>query len=370
MAIYVAGIGMIYLCRVWCNEYLKRCTKEFAQKIFVFGSFSFLFMISALRSLNVGLDTVSYAKVFYKIQQHSFLDILSSLYCERVEFGYAFLNKLIGCIIPHHRAIIVVCSFVVCYGMAYYIYKYVEHNWSCTAIILFASMGLYLSSLNITRQIMALVLHLNAWGAFQKKKNGWALVLSLIGVSFHILSFVFFVVYLVYICRNNKKLVGVFLIICVLVMLSYRPIIELFSKITNAFSYLDNSKKRISVNGIKGLWMLEILLCVYFFLCYFCPDKIKRLLPSEGVLNLSDLICVPAFSIFYIILTIIGTKFNYFDRLGLFFLPFCMHLFINAGKVIKEKIPRLYHIYLVSMHICFVIYFLLGSRSYVYQFGI
>ena len=367
--IYILGIALIYAIKYCCDnvECIANKGKQFAGALFVYASFSVLFFISALRGYGVGIDTQHYVDKFLLIQNYSFGEILSSLYTERVEFGYALLNKILGCIFGTPRAIIVANSAIVCYGMAKYTYRY--SNASHIAVILFVCSGVFLHSLNITRQIMACVMMINAWGALTYKQYWKSALWYLAGVSFHVTSIVFAVVYFYYLFRENKKLVFITFSISMLLAMFYRPILALISHFVTSIGYLDNAKDKVSAGGIWLVWMIELLLSAFFIASYYLDKKTwSKININIRIIDSASLICVPIFVVYYIVFTYIGTQFNYMDRFGLYFMLFTIPLFINFGKVADKNWGKYSIIYWVGLQICFIGYFALSIQATQYQY--
>ena len=95
--------------------------------------------------------------------------------------------------------------------------------------------------------------------------------------------------------------------------------------------------------------------------------KVALAAPSGPITSL----CVPVFSALYVIFSFLGTSFNYLDRFGIYFLPFCALLFVDFGKRLQEQSVLLARVYRVGLHVCFVAYFVLFATNlphYVYSF--
>lgn len=369
--VYTALIGMLYLCKLYCVKVWTPVDRELSRRVCIIGSFTVLFLFAAFRGLTVGIDTLNYVEKFELIRSHSFLDILTSLYTERIEFGYALLNKLVSLIIPSSRAVIILSAGLICAGMAHAILRYTDED--ITPVMLFVCSGLYLASFNVTRQVLACVLLFNAWGALTEKRYKLSLGLWFAAFSCHLFSVCFAAVYFFWFFRRNKRLVTAAFLISLVMCLNYQFFIDILASLTNAFSYLDNSRPKTSAGGIWALWAVELGLCAFFSLYYYAFKPVNRILPMPQELRTHEnFICIPIFVIYYVLFSYLGTRFNYLDRIGLFFQPFMIPLFLSGGKFLRSWNPVLHKIYLVGMHVCFVFYFFLTARAdqYYYLFVI
>lgn len=369
--VYTTLIGMLYLCKLYCARVWDHVDRELSRRVCIIGSVTVLFLFAAFRGLTVGIDTLNYVEKFELIRRYSIADILTSLYTERIEFGYALLNKLVSLFIPNARAVIILSAALICYGMAYAIWRYTDED--ITPVILFVCSGLYLASFNVTRQVLACVLLFNAWGALTQKQYRRSLILWFAAFSCHVFSIVFAAVYFFWFFRGNKKLVTAVFLVSLVVSINYQFFIDILASLTSAFSYLDNSRPKTSAGGIWALWALELMICGFFALYYYAFKPVNRFLSMPQKLRSSEnFICIPIFVVYYVLFSYLGTRFNYLDRIGLFFQPFMILLFLNAGKFLKSWSPVLHKIYLVGMHVCFVFYFFLTARAdqYYYLFVI
>lgn len=363
--VYIAGVFSIYLCKFYCQ---KRLIENDARKVCIIFSFSVLCLISALRGFDVGIDTHNYAEKFNLIQKYTWAEILSSFYTERMEIGYALLNKLVGVFSSEPRSIIIVNSCIICYAMAYFVYHFTDSD--CTAIMLFICTELYFFSFNIMRQMIAVILLMNAWGLLKQKKYRWSLVLFFLCISIHVMSIIFAAVYFFYFIHDNKKLVAVTFFASLLIVANYRVILSFIDNYTDIYSYLDNSHNKVRARGIWALWAVELIISAGFLVSYLKSEKsfIQSLIKNCSVDGV-NLICVPIFVVYYILFTYLGTQFNYLDRIGVFFMPFTIILFLDFGKAIRARSQLLYNVYLTGLHVCFLMYFLLIIQNEQYQYS-
>ena len=299
--IYIVGLILIYLCKLSCSKMLviTHRSVDFSRKVCIYVAFTILFIISALRGYDVGIDTQNYATKFRIIQEYSLGYVFTNFYTERVEFGYAIICRVLGMVFKNPRIMIIVSSAIVNYGMARYIYRYTESD--VVGVVLYICSGVFLHSLNITRQVMACVMLMNAWGSLTHKKYAESISWFFVGFSFHVTSIVFAVSYFFYFCRYNKKVMGWAFSISMVLAVLFKPIIRIASLVVDTFSYLDNSQNRVSAGGLWAVWIVELLIATYFVLSYSKSRKM-RIHPDKGKkpIECEEMICIPFFVVFYI----------------------------------------------------------------------
>lgn len=368
--IYVALILLIYITYFILWK-VQKLPNEAKRKIFIGISFSLMFLLAALRDPSVGTDTANYMNKFELIHDHTFAEIFSSFFCERVEIGYALINKVVGLIWNDPRAILIVNAAIIYFCMSYFIYNYLDSEHDLTSVLLFVCSGMFFYSFNVARQVIACVILLNAWGLLKEKKYVKSVLCFLLSITFHITAVCFIVAYIIYFIRNKRILAVCALVLGGLVAIFYKPIIKIFSQIIPIYRF-NNENPKTSVGGIILVWFVEAVIILIYLACYFfgkhIPDKFIKGANDIPVLNS---FVVPVYVAVYIITTFLGSKFNYFDRFGIYFLPFCIPMFENFGMIVKdnfglitkEKSEILYKVYVVGLQVCFIALFMLDAFS-------
>ena len=148
-----------------------------------------LFLTAALRSFSVGGDLENYIPAFKNIGSLPWVEIFTYPW----EYGYILLNKIIYSCSTDERWLLISVSFFVVTGYMCYIYRYSKICW--LSLFLFVALGYYCTSLSMLRQSLAIVCVLNSiryvidgnW----KKNICWIIL----GMSFHITSVIFFLLY-------------------------------------------------------------------------------------------------------------------------------------------------------------------------------
>ncbi len=372
--IYAIVIALIYLAKIVYDR-IPSLSDVWRKRLFVITAFAVLFVVCAFRDDGLGIDTLNYMRKYTKLSCYSFGDIFSSFYSERVEIGFALLNKVLSLFFASPRTIIVASAFLFCVGAGHFVYRYADD--ALTMVILIACSGTYLYTFNIIRQMIACAILMNAWGLLTEKRYKASFVLFALSATFHVTSLIFALVYVFYFMRERKKAVTVTLVVGSLLALNYRPILRLLGTFISSFSYLDNSQQRVSAGGIWAVWGIEMtIILLYLFYYYFAEKPLgKRTLGKlrhspVGVSSVESM-CIPVYASLYIVFSFIGTLFNYMDRFGVYFLPFSMLLLLQFGNRIKEQSPHVYRVYYIGLHVCYVIYFLLFATNLEhYRYGL
>lgn len=337
--------------------------------IFIGGSFLLMFILTAFRSYSVGADTENYLTKFQEIRALPFKALFDNFFTARVEIGYALLNKIIGLFTGNYRFVLVINALIVYVGMFFYAYYSCDTKDDLTLIILFVCTGLLFYTFNIMRQMIAIVFLLNSWMLLKKRKWVWSGVLFAISLTFHISALSFGAVYLLYFLKKNRNATACIFGFGFVLLLLLRPIIKLLSKALPMYRfYADHALT--TAGGIWAVWTIQILIIAFFWFYYFDDKRFVSIFgkPSKS-LSETESFCIPAFTLIYIIFVSLGTRLNYMERIGIYFLPFCIPLFCNFEAFLREKSLLLQKIYKIGMHTGFIGYLLLTVFSSTYKYS-
>lgn len=311
-------------------------------------------MIAAFRNISVGADTAHYAKLYINICDSSWAEIFSSFKYQGQEIGWNILSKLVSLISNNYYLLQIITSAIFCFGF----YPFIKKN-STNAVLamsVFLGTELYLYSFNIARQMIAVMLVANAWDKLREEKAREFFFLVALACTFHVTSAIFLIVYLVYKLWPYKK-THKYLVMCVIfVGIFYQKILEFFTPILQDYynynNYLVNERLKQTAGLVVLFWIVIVFLSLYLII------KGKN---DEDQASVSGL-----FAIFYVIMSLVGLKFNYMDRIGVYFLPFLIPMFDE----IQYKIKNIYlaKTYMVSAIICFLIYFILSTQTAQYLY--
>lgn len=357
--IYAAILVSIYVAYFLPTRF-PRLPENVRRRWFITVSCVRLCTVCALRGVNVGTDMASYLEKFKTLREYPWHHVLTHWYSERVEIGFAVLSKAVGTITANPYAVMIVSAVIIFVGLGVFLYRESDDPLLCTIVL--ACCGWYLYTFNITRQMIAGVLLLAAWSALTRRHYLRSALWFCAALLFHVTAAVFLLAYLIYALRRHRTAITVTLGVGGCLALLHPLLLGVIASFTDAFSYLNNSREPIRAGGIWAIWIVELGIIALFLLYYY--SRRTRIPETESL-------CIPIFSGLYILFAILGTSFNNLDRFGVYFLPFCALLFDNFGKRLRERSVRLYRVYRIGLHVCFVVFFLLFATRlphYRYEF--
>ena len=201
--------------------------------------------------------------------------------------------------------------------------------------------------------MLASMLVANSWIFLKKGKNKISILYILVASTFHITALIFMVAYIIYFFRYNKRIIRLIPLVIIIGALNFD---RLFPFITRYFTYYHNyyaNEKVVQTAGFVWIiWIIVLLIAA------------RIIYIAKGTNTEHSIAAI--FSMIWVVCNIIGLSFNYFERLGLYFIPFVSVMFSFSGNYIKSRLVR--KIYLNGMTIAFIIYFLLSASSKQYLY--
>ena len=323
--------------------------------IYLFIYFLFAALIMGLRSVQVGADTAHYEALYNRIVATKWQDIFANLHgikFDTLEIGFVVFAKLSGQIVNNYYFFQLIVAIIYCFSMMFFFKDDVDSTILLTTV--FLGSGLYLTAFNLSRQMLAVAFTSLCWKSLYKGKNIQALAMIVLAVTIHVSSIVFAVAFLVYMIRKKKYLLYTAIFLGIIAAMNYEAVIRFVNVYFDVYSgYVSNNRHLLEMRFSILLYGIILILAIYMLVAKKF-DSIERI--------------YAAFSVAYVVCIFIGLKFNYFDRIGIYFMPFTVLLMDTVGKKIYSKDYAL--IYKIGVVICYTIYFLLSSNStqYAYHF--
>lgn len=316
------------------------------KSVFTFGVLSLCAVVMGLRNVTVGVDTSSYKEIFDLVSDTSTTKLLQGYYFQSIEIGYILLMKISSIWMDNYYFFQIIVAVLFCFGMRQFM---IDHcDYPMISMSVFVGIGIYLLAFNISRQMMAVMFLANGWKYIVTNQKWKAFGLFLLAILFHYTSIVFGAALMIYWFRNNKWFQRVIPVGIILVAVNYQFFINKLSFLASHYgNYLKNAKVRQTASGVMVLW--GIMVCLGIYVLYMN----RKTLAIERVYAI--------FSIIYVTANIIGLQYNYFERLGCYFMPFTILLFESIAKHIRSR--HIKALYKGGVFTCFNLYFLLSALT-------
>lgn len=345
------GLALLSLLNSTVSKYVDLNLKRILAFILLF----LITLIVGLRSINVGTDTVSYFNSFNFIRYEnvgSFRNLMSNNFfgSERLEPGFVYLNKFLNGITSNPQ-ILLLFESVLLYGSIYLNISRLSLNPSLSVFLVLTS-GIFITSMNLLRQYMALALCFLGyyfWTKAEKKRTLFVIILAVI--CFHRTAILFLFLFLTDKIEVNKKSLIISGLISLGSILFFNPIIQIIYKI---FPYYASYSNKLDDFGSgKAFVIFNILLCLLTLIMgLYCKKvgKFNSVFTFNRWNELSFLILIS------IIFTAFSWNFTQADRISQYFRAFIIIYIPNCIYMIKNK-KVVQNVLLISCIVIFVGYY-------------
>lgn len=354
--IYVFQCIWVYLAAIICfGKKFDKIQMKRRQEYFLLITFVVFALIMGMRDMTVGIDTKTYAQHYAELANANWKEVLSgNSFQSTMEIGWNVLSKLCTYILPSYLFFQFVYAIVYCGLSAHFILKTKD---VFVTTILFLGIGLYTGAFNVQRQFLAIILLANGYLFFKEKKLRLSIIYFICAILIHKSAFIFLIVLLVYQLRSNNTLIKLIPVVGVLLALNYSKLIALASQILPQYhSYYSNERGTPqSASGVWIIWIIIIIIAVYTIYSNKIEDQ--------------DFKVECIFSIAYVLCNVVGLYFNYFERVGWYFMPLIPMMFYNFGGYVDKLCPiciKKYFpvpiklVYYIGLTVSFTLYYLLS----------
>lgn len=347
---YVLLIAWIILVSIVCFGFHMDVKKN--NDVFLTLVFGYMAFLMGMRGLSVGVDTYHYQELYNIIAGMPFSEIFSSFYHMALELGYVLMMKI--CAVVGGSYFLFQFVFAVIYSLLSA--KFLKDNSEniLIATIVFVGIGAYIMAFNIARQMLAVMITVNSWTYLKKKKYYQVLLIILLAASVHITAIIFFFACLLYILRMKKYLLKISPLLLIVAAIKHKEIINFVSLYVKKYaSYLSNHTEHIKAGMVWIMWL--ILIFIAFWVIYLSKNENR------------EHYVIAIFTLIYVVFYIVGLSFNYFERLGLYFMPFVSIMLSFFSAYFKKISTRM--IYNAGVCAAYIFYFLLSAlRSSQYNY--
>lgn len=305
-------------------------------------SFVILFVISAFRKQTVGGDLQRYLPTFARVQQTGWGDLLiwnDNEFSFMSEFGFRYLQKVMGYIDTSNQFYIIFTSFFVLSIAIYAINKYSLDK--ALSIFIYVSI-IYLNSFNIIRACLSVAICLLSYKYIREKKLLPFVVLMFLAISVQRTSIFFLPAYFLYNVKLNVKFVLVALVAALFFSLALTG--SQFANFVNYyFSSFEISEDTNLVNeSSSGLTMMAIFLLFTTILSIYVYRK--RLIENKKIEFLIYMLVIATMIQFF------SSVFILLNRISLFYYSYLIFLIPHIEQKCFRNYSRLSYkfLYLIA----------------------
>lgn len=327
------------------------------KKTYLLIIFGAMFFYSAFRGSNVGIDTYNYKMSFYEIKNYGLWQSFSYL---RLEKGYILLNYILSCFSNNAQIVLIITSLFISYSFAQCIYKYSENIVLSTFLYI---IFIFSSTMNITRQYVALGFILLSFKYLISKKTIKAGILVVIAILFHNTAIVFlpFLVITMPKFKINTKIISLFCIISTVIVYSFDKGLNLLFRIFPIYKRFMDLQLYSSESDLSIPWLL-CYICIFIGAIISIRRENKtEVIDKKNVLLKKEVYNEQSFGLFillyiaFIISYIFSKRLWIASRMLAYFKPsLCIVLPNVLEKLLPKKSAIKYIVYFLFIAIFFV----------------
>lgn len=192
----------LFICTV-TGLFFRLLIKKKDSKIEFIIIYTLLFLVSALRTIEVGADTRRYFEIFDECSQIDFAEIFDMGY----EPAYVFINKVISVFTTDAQWVLIISSIFVIYGIGTFFYRY--SNNCLLATLLFIGLGVYSYLFTPIRHAMAIPFLLYGMHCLWCGKKKYSIICIILASMFHYSSLIFIIFILGHPYNQRKMILSV-----------------------------------------------------------------------------------------------------------------------------------------------------------------
>ena len=357
MIVYI--LELLIICLLGAIIYIDGKPNARKNRVFIDVSMFLLFILEALRSYKVGLDTEDYIILFEKI---------GNGYETRWEFLYVLLNKAIWRFSHNSQWLLVIISGITIYGIRSFIKNNVDKYESAFwPVFFFVTLNFYFVTMSSLRQACALAIGVNVYTVMKKgvsaKSVFKGILLTVLSMMFHSSGVITVLIVPLFLIRSLKRRALIYTIFgSVVIFFGYSVLMNLFMRVFPRFQVYLSRESGQAVEMNMGNYVLILLKMLVVCGVYYSIPKIKDKTQRDEIIRLSILV------ILSIVIAVMKTQTRLAIRLGYYYDLFTILLipkFVCKFPATGRTKFCIDCVLLVMGWGVFIVMMLLGSRGVV-----
>lgn len=346
MSIYIIYLALLSIGACVEKFKLKNNTgtkKVYIKSVVIFFELGILFLMSGMRSEEVGRDVLVYKGWFRSFQ---YIDVKNFRDSGYTSPGYFLLNKFTMWLGLDFRGFIWIYSFIAVMLLGFIFYNY-SQNFSLS-LFYFITIGGLQSMFCVMRQAMAGMFIMLAYCLYNSGKKKTSMVAVIIAFSFHISAVICVLLFIPFFLKNKKAFwVYITVLFLGIIFISVTGNTFLLQLYASDRGYLYDAT---SQGGSTFLFMLLII----NFICIFAKNFLKVKYDNFEELLMMVLIIGNVIQFMALSISIIS-------RLLLYFTAFYSLLIPQTASRIRRSDNRA--VYVISTMVIFLMFFIYSLNA-------
>ena len=330
--------------------------KNKKNRAILYGFFTTIVFLLALRKSTIGRDTQTYIDNFYRISKLPWNKILVG---ETAEFGFTILNKLISVISVESWFYLFIVSIISVIPLCI-VYAEESENTLLTVAI-YVILPNYILLYSGIRQSIALGIGSLSYLCVKRKKPILFIIIILIAAQFHSSAIILFSLYPIYYAKITRRWLIIIMPLIVLVFIFKNEVFNFLMRFLE-----DRYQDRYGYTQENGAYSSLVLFLMFTLYTY--------LLPTEKVINqnfigLRNFLLVSVILQIFASINMVAMRINYYF---IMFMPITLTKVENCTDKEEKKLVALSELVMIVVFIIYVIATIVMDKDpldiYPYQF--
>lgn len=310
--------------------------KVVSKKLFLITCFLILGTMSALRSENVGVDTITYVNMYpsLTVQGNSRIELLFRALCDVLNF-----------INDNPRTLLIVTGYTITAGFCLFIYRYSKAPFF--SVFLLIVFNHYFISMNLMRQMLALVIVLTALPLCKKNKPLFVFFVC-VSALFHYSAIVLILYVVLYDIKYSNKFRNLVIAGTALSVLLLPFGLNIVFKFFPQYKIMYMGTDHLNGNTFGTIFEIIRLVGIMIFLKMNGYQKLDK----ENSFQMNMILMA-------IVLQVFGTQANIIARVAEYFSIFEIIAIPNVFKSIKFSSQKNFQLFVVL--VVAILYFVIVS---------
>lgn len=349
IALEILLICFVLLLKLYKDYKKKDKTIDYSNNpCFILGFSAVLILISGLRG-DFTSDYQNYIDIYNYIGNQDFIEIIKNTNHNHTELLYNLLNKILYSIYPNERLLFLTIASLT---VAFFVLAFHESSdFVGISIFLFVSTGLYFSSFNQMRVLLAS--SITFWGSrFIYRRKIFQYILVVLAAFFiHKTAILMLILLVIYPFRVPKKYrIAIPIFALGIVITTYLGIDKIVDIVTQ---YVYTAYAQKDAYGMQGLPITSLTVPVLILLNVFLLRK------KIDLKNIQEKIWAFALVI-YCVLSVACMRIEMFQWITFYFSPYTTLL---IPRLICKQKPKKRQVFLLFLIVVFFIYSLCSSSA-------
>ena len=308
MIIYI--LELLAICSLGAILYLGGKPNARKNRLFIDVSMTLLFILEALRSYKIGLDTEDYIILFEKI---------GNGYETRWEFLYVLINKTIWQFSHNSQWLLVIISAIIIIGVRSFIINNVDKNESpFWPVFFFVTLNFYFITMSSLRQACALAIGVNVYSTMKKgasiKTISKGVLLTVLSMMFHSSGIITALIIPLFLIQPLKRRTLIYTVFgSIVLFFGYSILVNLFMRIFPRFQVYLSRESGQAVEMNMGNYILILLKMLVVCGVYYSIPTIEDKTQRDEIIRLSILVVLS------IVISVMKTQTRLAIRLGYYY---------------------------------------------------